>query len=213
MERNIENHVVHPPRGYCFIIDGEHIEAGEQSSVTPPDIRRIVGGIPPTLPIVQVLEDGKQVQLREDQVVALERCPKLRKLPRFRRGLNRIASEIELLRKEHPDLEVGPDNSYIIIPRFKLPPGVFTQEETTLLIVLPPTYPTAPPDNFYVAAGLTLRSGGTIQNFQKNAKLHGRTWDTFSFYIEGWNAGATPRDGHNLSTFIAAVVARLQEGA
>lgn len=120
-----------------------------------------------------------------------------------------------MLLQKWPNAVIGSDERHFILPEYPLPTGVFVQSHIRLLVILSPTYPTTPPDNFYVAWGLALKSGGTINNYSGPTPLYGEQWGTFSFHPEpdGWHAHPNVAKGDNVLTFLTAVRGRLQEGA
>ena len=123
---------------------------------------------------------------------------------------SRIKAHLELVRNEFCDVVVGSNHEHFILPKFELPPNLFNIQVTRLLVVIPPTYPTAAPDNFYVTWGLALQAGGAINNYSGPTLLFNEQWGTFSFHVldGGWNP---ERD--SFLTFLTAVRSRLQEGA
>jgi hypothetical protein len=211
--REAEAHGHHPhhehKEEFCFEFDTKGYET-KHHEVTPQQIREIVGGIASTVTIVEIMEDGTQRTLQEGQEVHLHRCSKFRKLPRFTRGRGRVGIDLQAVLKEYPSAVVGLNDEYFILPTFQLP-GLYTQTNTDLLIVIPPTYPAAPPDNFYVPWGLSLKSGQAIKDYTGPANLYGREWGTFSHHVDvkTWNG----EGGDSFLTFIATAIARLQEGA
>lgn len=70
---------------FCFFFEQEKLSSHDRK-LTPQEIRDIVGGIPPDIPILLCLEDGTKRTLQETEEVKLEPCPRLEHLPRFRRG-------------------------------------------------------------------------------------------------------------------------------
>lgn len=208
-------HQDHPGRNaeFCFLFDDGRFKSPDHV-VTPARIRQIVGGIPEDTAIVQVEEDGTQVTLQEGQEIRLVTCVQLRHLPRFTRG-RRADTDLKLLKRAYPSAHIGPDAGHFIIPDFPLPPGLYTQARTAVLVIIPPTYPTAPPDNFHIAWGLSLASGGAIGAYSGPVDLHGHRWGTFSHHLsaEHWKPGETAETGDNLVSFVSTVHARLREGA
>lgn len=128
---------------------------------------------------------------------------------------DRLAAEIEMLRNEYPDLQVGEELKWLLIPNFPLPPGQYNLSSTRLLVLLQATYPHVPPDNFYVDAGLRLGSGATPGSYREGVGIPiSGNWAMFSWHCEpgGWQAGPTPEAGDNLSSFLRSVRLRLREG-
>lgn len=72
-------------REFCFEFEAKRFQT-EQQIVTATQIRKIVGGIPGDIPIVEVLEDGTQKTLTETESISLVHCVRVRRLPRFTRG-------------------------------------------------------------------------------------------------------------------------------
>lgn len=66
-----------------FIDDREyHVEKSSLSGAEIMDL----GGVPREVGLVQILEDGSQVQVKESDVLELEPGRRFKKAPRFRRG-------------------------------------------------------------------------------------------------------------------------------
>ena len=194
---------------YCFLLDEKKFETSKE--VVTPEIIREIAGVPENIPIVQVLRDGTQRQLQDGEEVRLEDCTKLLTLPRFIRGLGRVEAELELVRKLHPSAERTP--SGVVIRDFDLP-DIYRAKSTLLFVPIPPTYPHAPPDNFFVTWGLALRSGQAIGAYSGPVSIDGEQWGQFSFHAKGpWRAAANPSGGDNLLSFLLVVNARLSEGA
>ena len=67
----------------------------------------------------------------------------------------RIAQELELLRKHWPDLEYVEEGRWVRLPRYSLPKG-WNRSETDVAFQILPGYPGTPPYGFYVPVGLTF---------------------------------------------------------
>jgi hypothetical protein len=69
---------------FTLFIDGKeyHVEKSEMTGAEIMDL----GGIPRELGLILILEDGTQVQIREDEVVELKPGRRFKKAPRFVRG-------------------------------------------------------------------------------------------------------------------------------
>ncbi len=119
--------------------------------------------------------------------------------------------ELELVAAEYGELDHGPDLDWVIMRRWRLPPG-WNKEETRLLVVIPPGYPVTPPDNFYTDADLRLSDGRQPASTSQAAQL-GESWLQFSYHLESgdWRPQANLLDGDNLLTFLVGVAARLAE--
>lgn len=126
--------------------------------------------------------------------------------------MERRQEEFELLRARFGDVEWGPDLSWVLLKSFPLPVG-WNRDATQLLIIVPPGYPTTPPDNFYVPEGLRLADGNTPNNYAEGQAVLGAQWGQFSFHSQVWNPAGEPSDGDSLLTFLLAASRRLCEGA
>lgn len=126
--------------------------------------------------------------------------------------IERRAAELEVLRKRFPEIEVGPNNEWVVIRSVPLAAG-WNRESVDVLFFVPPAYPSTPPDNFYVTQGLRLSNGNVPANFQDGGMNHGgAAWSMFSYHLDsGWRPVANPIDGSNLLTFMGRVESRLAE--
>ena len=121
----------------------------------------------------------------------------------------RRQKEIQLVKAAHPKLEVGPNLDWFILTRLVLTPG-WSLDATDTLILIPPGYPTTPPDNFYTSPDLRLKNGAMPGNATPASQL-GRQWLQFSYHVEDWQPHADSRQGHNLLTFLEGIRRRLSE--
>lgn len=69
---------------FTLFIDGKEYHV-EKSELTGAEIMDL-GGIPREAGLILILEDGTQVQVREDEVVELKPGRRFKKAPRFIRG-------------------------------------------------------------------------------------------------------------------------------
>ena len=69
---------------YTLFIDDKEYHV-EKSELTGAEIMDL-GGIPYELGLLLILEDGTQVQVREDEVIELKPGRRFKKAPRFVRG-------------------------------------------------------------------------------------------------------------------------------
>lgn len=109
-------------------------------------------------------------------------------------------------------MEHGPRFEWILVRNVPLPPG-WNTASIDVLVVLGPGFPSTPPDNFYVPAGLRLANGAVPSNFQPSAFNHdGKSWDMFSWHHEsGWAPSAAVESGSNLLSFMLEAERRLNE--
>ena len=124
--------------------------------------------------------------------------------------LERRRREIELLRRQHSQVEHGPGLDWIVFRAFPLPAG-WNRESTDLLVLIPPGYPETPPDNFYVQNGLRTESGTVPGNYAEDQDVLGESWAQFSYHAKDWCPGPDPHDRDSLLTFMVAVERRLLE--
>ncbi len=125
--------------------------------------------------------------------------------------LERIQEEIELLQKQYGAIEYGPKVEWILFKEFKLPPG-WDRKKTELLVLIPPGYPSTPPDNFYVPVGFKTGNNTPIKAYSEPVPHLGRSWGQFSYHLDGeWHPSANILDGDNVLTFMLKVLERLRE--
>src|SRR5690349_14876718 len=124
---------------------------------------------------------------------------------------HRVAEELERLKNRFPELKVGEQLNWLMIPAFHLPEGRFEQSETPLLVVVPPGYPNTGPDNFFVRRDLRLRGGTAPAAFNPNNDSSsgpapiGGDWGWFSWHPQVWRPSAVIEHGDNLETYLRGV--------
>lgn len=69
---------------YTLFVDDKEYHV-EKSALTGAEIMDL-GGIPHDIGLVEILEDGSQVQVKETDVIQLKPGRRFKKAPRFRRG-------------------------------------------------------------------------------------------------------------------------------
>lgn len=69
---------------FTIFVDGKEFHV-EQSAITGGEIMDLAG-IPREVGLIQILEDGTQVQVQPDQVIELQPGRRFKKAPRFVRG-------------------------------------------------------------------------------------------------------------------------------
>jgi Prokaryotic E2 family E len=92
----------------------------------------------------------------------------------------------------------------------KFPVGAgLAPEEVTLLLRLPPGFPDATPDMFWVDPPLRTVAGATIRGTESIEQHAGRAWQRWSRHIQGqWRPGID-----NLSTYLFYVRRCLHEAS
>jgi hypothetical protein len=126
-----------------------------------------------------------------------------------------IESQLKLLQTDFPtaSASVLPNGGHLIeVPNVQLPPG-WSQKAVTVLFVVPPGYPAAQPDCFWVEVNgpgrLRLEGGGTPQNSNDTNPIPGLnpprpvTW--FSWHLQNWNPNQS-----SLVTYFNVIMQRLR---
>jgi len=123
----------------------------------------------------------------------------------------RVREEIELLKRQFPDLQHGDQLDWVLIPELVLPAGRFNKERTKLLFRIPVGYPQTGPDNFFVDVDLRLKDNSNPPAFNANkessngpAPVPGE-WGWFSWHPQSWRPAATIEGGDNLLGFVRAI--------
>ena len=81
-------------------------------------------------------------------------------------------------------------NKGIVLIDFKLPVSKFQVPTAEILILLPPGYPDASPDMFYVLPWLELASGGGYPcKADQPWQFEGENWQRWSRHNSEWRAG------------------------
>ena len=92
---------------------------------------------------------------------------------------------------------------FLVISEYKLPRG-FRPDVVELLIKLPPTFPDAAPDMFWVAPEVKT-PGGTVPRATSVEHLLGKPWQRFSWHLA---SGAWVPGVSELSDYLRCVAAR-----
>ncbi len=126
--------------------------------------------------------------------------------------VERIQQEVDMLNGDWCDIAVDQDLRWLVLENVPLPAG-WNMSHTWVLILIPPGYPTTPPDNFYTDPALRLADGQQPAKTNLEQRQAERRCLMFSVHVEkgDWNPGASPADGHNLATFVSAALKRLAE--
>ncbi|WP_261555521.1 E2/UBC family protein [Frankia tisae] len=72
----------------------------------------------------------------------------------------RLRLEVAQLAAAYPGLRIAQDDSWVLIPEFRLPAG-WEPVLTTVLVIVPATYPECAPDGFFLGS-LLRRHDGTV---------------------------------------------------
>ncbi len=123
----------------------------------------------------------------------------------------RVRQEIELLKRQFPDLRHGDQLDWVLIPELVLPAGRFNKASTKVLFRIPVGYPQTGPDDFFVDGDLRLKDGTNPPAFNPGsqsssgpAPVEGN-WGWFSWHPQGWRPAATIEGGDNLLGFVRTI--------
>jgi hypothetical protein len=149
-------------------------------------------------------------QPKEDQVIAnestitLKNGDHLHSQPPADYGLD-IAPGLEIdAVLDHAELHRQPDGwSFLVIPDFGLPSG-FQPDQVRLLLKLPPVFPDAAPDMFWVSPSVKTPAG-CMPRASSTERLLGEDWQRFSWHLApgAWKPGVS-----TLRDFLRCVRAR-----
>lgn len=123
----------------------------------------------------------------------------------------RVQAEIELLRKRYPDLECIGDG-WCRLARYELPDG-WSVGEVELAFRVPPDLPGETPYAFWTRPSVTKNDGGKPSNADGAlvSTGFGEGWQQWSWQLEDWNPGDTPRDGSNMVDHVRSISYRFKE--
>jgi hypothetical protein len=96
-------------------------------------------------------------------------------------------------------VEIASDGGMVcvVLSGFRLPLG-YSAERVDLLLRLPPGFPDAPPDMFWVTPVITRSDGSPIQAAESLESYLGRTWQRFSRHLPPgqWRPGIDSVDSY-----------------
>lgn len=126
----------------------------------------------------------------------------------------RIVAELDLLRKDHPDLEYRPEGRWIRIPNYRLPDG-WNRRETDVALTVVVGYPGTAPYGIYVPSGLLYNGQEPKNCVPAPAPLpFGGSWHVFSWSPEDgqWRPTADVVTGSNLRNLVRSFADRFRQG-
>ena len=126
----------------------------------------------------------------------------------------RVQDELRLLRQHYPDLEFQEDGTWVLIPKYSVPPGIWNRDEVAVCFQFPLGYPGNEPYGIYVSPKIELSQGGEVLNRTDTAEppFEGE-WVKFSWDIPEWHATADLQSGSNMLNFVLTFYSRFEEGA
>jgi hypothetical protein len=93
--------------------------------------------------------------------------------------------------------------SFLVISDYELPSG-FEPNRVDLLLKLPPGYPDAAPDMFWVSPAVRM-TNGNVPRATSNERLLGKNWQRFSWHLA---AGAWKPGVSDLRDFLRCIFSR-----
>ncbi|MHC4402338.1 MAG: hypothetical protein ACYTG0_21955 [Planctomycetota bacterium] len=123
----------------------------------------------------------------------------------------RIAQELELLRRQYPDLVHK--ERWVRIARYELVDG-WVRAEVPVAFFIREGYPGVSPYGIYVPVG-TRYQGQMPKSYKEPAKPQppfDGTWGVFSWEAASWHPTADPEKGHNLLNWAQGFIDRFKEG-
>lgn len=117
-----------------------------------------------------------------------------------------IEEAAEQLREKGFEVEIHSDSDIpmLLLRSFLLPEG-WSQEQTELLLRLPPAFPDAKPDMFWTESELRLADGSVPKQADVIQKYLGRDWRRFSWHLSKWSPASD-----DILTFIEFIERRLR---
>jgi hypothetical protein len=133
---------------------------------------------------------GEDEVIPNDAKVTLKNGDHLHSQPPADYGLGPALLEEAGLPAERATLHPQPDGwSFLVISDYALPAG-FEPNRVELLVKLPPGFPDAAPDMFWVSPDVRT-ANGNVPRATTNERLLGRNWQRFSWHLAAgaWKAG------------------------
>jgi len=131
---------------------------------------------------------------------------------------DRIAKELDLLKKYYPDIEVKEvgDSTWFKIPSFVIPGEIWNKTTAAVCFEAKISYPGTPPYSFYVDGGLRSKDNADTkpQSYEEPATTpFDGTWGRLSWQHDAtWNPTEDLVAGSNLLNFVRSFGDRLKEG-
>jgi hypothetical protein len=96
--------------------------------------------------------------------------------------------------------------TFVIYRDFRIP-SEFQPDRVDMLVKLPPTFPDAAPDMFWVSPHVTVGSGGTSPRGTSSETVLGASWQRFSWHLASgtWRSGVS-----TLRDFLRCIIGRFE---
>lgn len=123
----------------------------------------------------------------------------------------RVRQEIELLKRQFPELQHGGQLDWVLIPELVLAPERFNKSQTKVLFRIPVGYPQTGPDNFFVDSDLRLKNGSQPPALNPGSQSNNGAapvpgaWSWFSWHPNAWRPAASIDAGDNLQGFVRSI--------
>ena len=195
--------------GYRIRIDGE-MKVTQREKMTGADILGLVDKNPDEWSLTQKFPRGKRERIAPDKSVDLaaagiERFETTPKQIQQGGNVGLTEEDVAFLNSLDREWEVPDANARMVVIRnFPLPKG-FDREASDLMVIVPPNYPVAGLDMFYLAPGVA-REDGRVINALVQETHGGRQWQRWSRHYK-W------QPGYGVANHMAAVNLSLAKDA
>ncbi len=184
----------HPPKvnEYLIKIDKEKFKV-DKPAMCGQDILMLASKEPTEWLLNQKLSDGKRVRVENDQVIdftvpgieRFETTPKEVQQGNSPTKPDLHQEDKEFLSSTYKKWELKMDPNAILVYDFLLPKG-YNLEKATMMILIPPNYPGANFDMFYLCPCVS-RSDGVAINCTSKKDLHKLIWQEWSRHYQQGN--------------------------
>lgn len=125
----------------------------------------------------------------------------------------RNQAELVLLRTVYPNVVFREEDGWALLPEFAIPQQVWDRASVEVAFRFPELLG-QPPYAFFVRPSLSLRAGGSIQNYGFPAPTpFGNDFGQFSWTPDTWAPAASVALGSNMLRWVESFKQRLGEGA
>lgn len=207
-----------PRSGQPYYVNLEGREVPwEQPTITTEELAAL-GGWPATQGVIEIDKDNNERTLVAGERVELKPGHGFAKKVRFKRGSlfeERVAAEVELLRRVFPNLQYQPSGHWVLLPGYEMPTG-WNMTASDVAFQVSVSYPGTPPYGLYAPSGLRFKEA-VPANYSDPAGTQppfpGR-WAVFSWQPDDgqWTPHAEPAKGTNLVNWALGFAQRFRQG-